>query len=88
MSARKKGLSSGPVIPIPLEPPVFITPAFAQGTAAAPGAGSIFIQLIPFILIFVIMYFLLIRPQQKRQKAHQKCSRTSAAATRWCSVAA
>jgi preprotein translocase subunit YajC len=51
---------------------VFITPAFAQGTAAAPGAGSIIIQLVPFILIFVIMYFLLIRPQQKRQRAHQE----------------
>ncbi|MCL4163524.1 UNVERIFIED_CONTAM: hypothetical protein GTU68_013762 [Idotea baltica] len=28
-------------------------------------------QFLPFILIFVIMYFLLIRPQQKRMKAHQ-----------------
>ena len=28
-------------------------------------------QVVPFILIFVIMYFLMIRPQQKRQKDHQ-----------------
>jgi preprotein translocase subunit YajC len=49
---------------------VFITSAYAQGAAAAPGANSMILQLVPFILIFVIMYFLLIRPQQKRQKAH------------------
>jgi preprotein translocase subunit YajC len=51
---------------------VFITPAFAQAAGASPAGGSILIQLVPFILIFVIMYFLLIRPQQKRQKAHQE----------------
>jgi preprotein translocase subunit YajC len=48
-----------------------ITPAFAQ---AAPSAGGsdILVQMLPFILIFVIMYFLLIRPQQKRVKTHQE----------------
>jgi preprotein translocase subunit YajC len=51
---------------------LFITPAFAQAAGGAPGAGSILVQLAPFILIFVIMYFLLIRPQQKRQKTHQE----------------
>ena len=30
------------------------------------------IQLVPFILIFVIMWFLIIRPQQKRAKEHQE----------------
>jgi preprotein translocase subunit YajC len=50
---------------------VFITPAYAQA-AGAPGASSILIQVVPFILIFVIMYFLLIRPQQRRQKSHQE----------------
>jgi preprotein translocase subunit YajC len=30
------------------------------------------VSLLPFILIFVIMYFLILRPQQKRQKAHQE----------------
>jgi len=48
-----------------------ITPAFAQGTSAAGGADLIF-QLVPFILIFVIMYFLIIRPQQRRTKEHQE----------------
>ncbi len=48
-----------------------ITPAYAQ-TAPAAGGADILVQMLPFILIFVIMYFLLIRPQQKRVKAHQE----------------
>jgi len=48
-----------------------ITPAFAQGTSAAGGTDLIF-ELVPFILIFVIMYFLIIRPQQRRAKEHQE----------------
>jgi preprotein translocase subunit YajC len=48
---------------------MFVTPAFAQ---AAPGAGGAIASFIPLILIFAIMYFLLIRPQQKRAKDHQK----------------
>jgi preprotein translocase subunit YajC len=47
-----------------------ITSAFAQ-TAAAPAGTDILMQMMPFVLIFVIMYFLLIRPQQKRAKTHQ-----------------
>lgn len=47
-----------------------ITPAYAQVPGA--GGGDIFLQLVPFILIFVIMWFLIIRPQQKRVKAHQE----------------
>ena len=34
--------------------------------------GNAFAQFIPLILIFAIMYFLLIRPQQKKMKEHQK----------------
>jgi preprotein translocase subunit YajC len=48
-----------------------ITPAFAQG-AGAPAGSEIFVQMMPFVLIFIIMYFLLIRPQQKRVKTHQE----------------
>jgi preprotein translocase subunit YajC len=49
---------------------MFITPAFAQG--ATPGGGvDMIYQLAPFLLIFVIMYFLILRPQQKRVKDHQ-----------------
>ena len=35
------------------------------------GSGSGFAQFIPLILIFVIFYFFLIRPQQKRAKDHK-----------------
>ncbi|VAW10448.1 Protein translocase subunit YajC [hydrothermal vent metagenome] len=50
---------------------MFITPAFAQ--AAAPGGGGgLIVQLLPFILIFAIIYFLILRPQQKRAKAHRE----------------
>lgn len=45
-----------------------ITPAFAQ--AAGGGANDILMSLVPFVLIFVIMWFLIIRPQQRRVKAH------------------
>ena len=47
-----------------------ITPAYAQGVG---GAGpDMLYQLLPFALIFIIMYFLLLRPQQKRAKQHQE----------------
>lgn len=48
---------------------MFVTPAYAQ--AAGGGAGA-FAQFIPLILIFAIMYFLMIRPQQKRAKLHRE----------------
>jgi preprotein translocase subunit YajC len=46
-----------------------ITPAFAQGAPGGADLGAIG-SLIPFALIFVIMWFLIIRPQQRRAKAH------------------
>ena len=48
-----------------------ITPAFAQGATSAAGGADIALQVVPFILIFVIMYFLILRPQQRRVKEHQ-----------------
>ena len=48
---------------------MIISPAYAQAAAGGPGA---FGQLLPFILIFVVFYFLLIRPQQKRAKEHRQ----------------
>lgn len=48
---------------------MFATPAYAQA-AGAGGAGA-FMQFVPLILIFAIMYFLLIRPQQKKMKDHK-----------------
>jgi preprotein translocase subunit YajC len=49
---------------------MFFTPAFAQ-TPSLGGEGGMLMSLLPFILIFVIMYFLILRPQQKRAKLHQ-----------------
>jgi preprotein translocase subunit YajC len=46
---------------------VLISPAFAQATGAASG-NEFFMQMLPLIAIFVVFYFLLIRPQQKRSK--------------------
>jgi preprotein translocase subunit YajC len=51
---------------------MWITPAFAQGASPLGGDGSMLMSLLPFVLIFVIMYFLILRPQQKRVKTHQE----------------
>ncbi|MXP61969.1 preprotein translocase subunit YajC [Roseomonas sp. M0104] len=52
---------------------MFISTAYAQDAAAAVGgAGAIVMQLAPLFLIFVVFYFLLIRPQQKRAKEHRE----------------
>ncbi|MEM6414128.1 MAG: preprotein translocase subunit YajC [Pseudomonadota bacterium] len=48
---------------------MFITPAYAQ--AAGPEAPSALVQLAPLVFIFVIFYFLLIRPQQQARKKHE-----------------
>ncbi len=49
---------------------MFVTPAFAQ---AAGGAGGLDLtSMLPLVLIFVVFYFLLIRPQQKKMKAHRE----------------
>ncbi len=51
---------------------MFISPAYAQGAAAATGGGASFLNAImPFLLIIPIFYFLLIRPQQRRVKEHR-----------------
>lgn len=50
---------------------MLISPAFAQTAGGqASGAGFI-VQMLPLVLIFVVFYFLLIRPQQKRMKDHK-----------------
>lgn len=49
---------------------MFVTPAYAQAAAPAGGAAGL-ASFLPLILIFVIMYFLMIRPQQKRAKEHR-----------------
>ncbi len=48
---------------------MLISPAYAQ--AAEDGGAGGMLQLLPLVLIFVVFYFLLIRPQQKKMKAHR-----------------
>ncbi|MEM7423200.1 MAG: preprotein translocase subunit YajC [Pseudomonadota bacterium] len=49
---------------------MFVTPAYAQ--AGGPGGADFITSLVPLVMIFVIFYFLLIRPQQKRAKEHKQ----------------
>ena len=50
---------------------MFISPAYAQDAAGAAGGVAAIGQFVPLVLIFIIMYFLLIRPQQKKAKEHK-----------------
>lgn len=49
---------------------MFVTPAYAQ--SGAPAGGDLLMNILPFVLIFAIMYFLIIRPQRQRMKQHQE----------------
>ena len=52
---------------------MFESPAYAATGAAAPsGPAAFMVNIFPLILIFIIFYFLLIRPQQRRVKQHQQ----------------
>jgi preprotein translocase subunit YajC len=46
--------------------------AYAEGGSALTGGAGGFASFVPLILIFVVFYFLLIRPQQKKAKEHQQ----------------
>ena len=49
-----------------------MSPNLMLAAAAAPSGGaSFFIQTIPLVLVFVIFWFLMIRPQQRRMKEHR-----------------
>ena len=54
---------------------MFISSAFAQTAPAAPAAGgdlmSSLTGMLPLVLMFVVLYFVMIRPQMKRQKEHR-----------------
>ena len=50
---------------------MFVSTAYAQTAAPAGGGGDMLVQFLPLILIFVIFYFLMIRPQQKKMKQHR-----------------
>lgn len=49
---------------------MFVSPAYAQA-AGAPGGAAAFAQFVPLLLVFVIMYFLILRPQQKKMSQHR-----------------
>ena len=49
----------------------FVTEAHAMGTQGGGDPSQTIMGLMPLVLMFVIFYFLLIRPQQKRQKEHK-----------------
>jgi preprotein translocase subunit YajC len=48
---------------------VLISPAYAQ--AATGGTESTLLGMLPLVLMFVVLYFVMIRPQMKRQKEHK-----------------
>ena len=54
---------------------MFISSAFAQTAPAAAAAGgdmqSSLMSMLPLVLMFVVLYFVMIRPQMKRQKEHR-----------------
>jgi preprotein translocase subunit YajC len=54
--------------------PVFISEAFAQTAPAAAAGGDLtssLLSMAPLLLMFVVLYFIMIRPQMKRQKEHK-----------------
>jgi preprotein translocase subunit YajC len=53
---------------------MFISSAFAQSAPAASGGGdmqSTLISMLPLLLMFAVLYFVMIRPQMKKQKEHR-----------------
>ena len=52
---------------------MFITNAFAQSSSAAAGGdlSSSLMGMLPLVLMFVVLYFIMIRPQMKKQKEHR-----------------
>ena len=49
---------------------MLISPAYAQGISGLMDQSAL-VQFLPLVLVFVVFYFLLIRPQQKKQKDHR-----------------
>jgi len=56
-----------------VECPVFISSAFAQTAPAAAGGEmqSSLMSMLPLVLMFVVLYFVMIRPQMRKQKEHK-----------------
>jgi preprotein translocase subunit YajC len=77
LQAERSGLKSGSPRRIRLladflNPMMLEILAQAQPAAPAPGPGGGFGFFVPFIFIFIIMYFMLFRPQKKRQQEQQR----------------
>ncbi len=51
---------------------MFVSPAYAQTAGLSGGSMAALEQFLPLVLIFVVFYFLLIRPQQQRMKKHKE----------------
>ena len=45
--------------------------AYAQAAGSAPGGGDTLMGMLPILLMFVVLYFLMIRPQMKKAKEHK-----------------
>ncbi len=50
---------------------MFASPAYAQAAGATQSGLAPYLQFVPLVAIFVIFYFLMIRPQQRRMKEHR-----------------
>lgn len=50
---------------------MFVTPAYAQASGS-PFSPDMLMSILPFVLIFVIMYFLIIRPQRNQMKKREE----------------
>ena len=60
-----------------------ISSAYAQSGAQATGGGDTLMGLLPIVLMFVVMYFILIRPQMKKSKEVKTMLDSLQRATRW-----
>ena len=50
---------------------MFISSAYAQTASAAGGTQGTLMSMLPLVLMFVVLYFVMIRPQMKKQKEHK-----------------
>ena len=51
---------------------MFVTPAYAQAAGGSAGGADVIMSILPFLLIFVVMYFLIIRPQRGQMKKREE----------------
>ena len=70
---RPSGVVRGSIQPSLMESAVFISSAFAQTAPALGGSDmqSSLMSMLPLVLMFVVLYFVMIRPQMKKQKEHK-----------------